>query len=184
MQLNISRGTLRKLPKVCKIFGFFYPPLSAFGSYLYNKIHATSLTTSAFARTPLRSGHRIWKLPYFSVYVEATQQGAICTRLGRQLRERNNCSLGIEGKIMAGNDVLLKLTRKIILRGRLVHAPTKYSVYFLPAGERAAADVPAASSSSSCSSHAGYQSRRRTDLRLHPSKDQEREGEGERDDAK
>ena len=52
--LGASRRDVRK------IFRFFYPlsPLSTFGSDLYYKIHATSLTP-----LPLRCGHHTWELP-------------------------------------------------------------------------------------------------------------------------
>ena len=45
---------------------FLTPPVSAFGSNLYYKIHAISPTTSAFPwpHSPFRSGHHIWTLPY------------------------------------------------------------------------------------------------------------------------
>ena len=47
-------------------FGFFNPfPLVHIWNWFILKIHATSLTTSAFARppSPFRCGHHIWKLP-------------------------------------------------------------------------------------------------------------------------
>ena len=49
-----------------KCLDFFTPPpLSAFGSDLYYKIHATYLTTSAFPWPPLslRCRHHTWRLP-------------------------------------------------------------------------------------------------------------------------
>ena len=57
-----------------KFSDFLTPsPLSAFGTYLYCKIHTTTLTTSTFPWTPspLRCGHHIWRLPYPSTALQS-----------------------------------------------------------------------------------------------------------------